>query len=327
MNKILLYGIADLLAVIVLFIAVFLKYGTRRKCSKTFNGLSELPDSMTPAEVNSYVFKSSDNIRSLTATIMELARLGYIQFETTISKQGIFKKVNTAINIKIVRGSNLNLKKYERLVLNFLNQVYTGGFTIESYMNENPDGVFSFLNDYNEAIKETIRDEYSIYWEEAPWKAKTLLLIASVLNVFFAAISCVNKNYIILVTLVPAIILTTFGAVSLRRKSQQGINSECGWKVFRECLKNFSKSKDEELPEIAFWEHYISYAAAFGLSKQVIKQIKAEYPDVKKEYYGTWYNYFGYMYGDSKAIESIDTLNTFIDNLYRIWDSAASGKK
>lgn len=327
MNKILLYGIADLLAVIVLFIAIFLKYGTRRKCSKTFSGLSELPDSMTPAEVNSYIFKSSDDIRSITATIMELARLGYIQFETIIKKQGIFKKVNTAINIKIVRGANLNLKKHERLLLNFLNQVYTGGYTIESYMNENPDGVFSFLNDFKEAIKETIRDEYSIYWEEAPWKAKTLLLIASVLNVFIAAINCINKNYIILITLVPAIILTTFGAVSLRRKSQQGINSECGWKAFRECLKNFSKSKGEELPEIALWEHYISYAAAFGLSKQVIKQIKAEYPDVKKEYYGTWYNYFGYMYGDSKAIESIDTLNTFIDNLYRIWDSAASGKK
>lgn len=326
-NQMLLYGLFDLIAVSVLYLLLFIKYGTRHRCSKTINGLSELPDSMTPAEANSYIFKSSDDIRTITATILELARLGYIQFETIIKKQGIFKKVNAAVNIKIVRGANLNLKKYERLLLNFLNQVYTGGYTIESYMNENSDGVFGFLSDFKEAVKETIKDEYSIYWEEAPWKAKALLLIASILNVFLAAVSCINKNYIILIALIPAIIITTGGAVSLRRKSQHGINSEYGWKGFKESLKHFSKSEEEELPEITLWEHYISYAVAFGITKQVLKQIKYAYPDIKKEYYGTWYNYFGYMYGDSKTIEGIDMLNSFIDNLYHIWDAASLSRK
>lgn len=44
-------------------------------------------------------------------------------------------------------------------------------------------------------------------------------------------------------------------------------------------MKDYSLLHEKEVPAVAIWEKYLVFATAFGISKEVIKQLKLVYPN------------------------------------------------
>ena len=61
---------------------------------------------------------------------------------------------------------------------------------------------------------------------------------------------------------------------------QIGIDYRESLRALQRYMSEFSEFKDKGLPEIALWEYYIIFAEAFGISKKVLQQIKASYPNI-----------------------------------------------
>lgn len=321
-KNLLLYGSADIIGTLILIIVFFVRYGLRHKTEVNYDYLGELPSDMHPAEVNAYLKHSVPDSDAFTASILNLSRRGHIQFETILGKAGILKKGKTIINIKIINKEEEDLKAYEKGLLEFMKEVYASGNDLKEYCLQNSLQAYEFFYKWKEQVKESVNENYEYYYEIAPWGVKAALISISALNMLWAAISCINRQFQVFEFAIPVIVISICSIGMLKRKSQKGVNEEQSWKAFKRFLKNFSKLDRHDLPEISKWEEYLVYASALGAANQVLKQLTDVYPEVKQEYYGSWFNYFGYMYGESNTIESMSTLKTFIKALSEMVDDA-----
>ena len=62
--------------------------------------------------------------------------------------------------------------------------------------------------------------------------------------------------------------------------TEKGAEEKEQWKGLKKYMLNFSLLNEKEVPDLILWEEYLVYATAFGISKKVIEQMKALYPEV-----------------------------------------------
>ena len=62
---------------------------------------------------------------------------------------------------------------------------------------------------------------------------------------------------------------------------QEGVNHREMLKAFERYMLEFSEFRNKGVPEISIWEYYIIFAMAFGISKKVLEEINACYPNVE----------------------------------------------
>lgn len=66
----------------------------------------------------------------------------------------------------------------------------------------------------------------------------------------------------------------------------QGSQEKEEWNALVNYMKHFSKFEEKGVPDLILWEQYLVYATTFGIADEVIKQMKAKYPEVfVKEYW------------------------------------------
>lgn len=322
----LLYGFIDLGFTIALIIVFYIKYGLKHKPTFKYDYLTELPDNMSPAEINAYLRHNNSGSAALISTILDLGMREFIQFETVVKKSGFLKKRRTIINIKVIKKNDINIKKYEQELLVFLDEVYRSGCDIKEYSYINKAQTYYFFKEWKALVKESIYNDYEDYFETSPYSIRAVLLTVSALNMLWLVMSCLRKEFILLTLIIPSISISIGSIAMLKRKSQRGSDIEHSWRAFRRFLKNFSKLERVEIPEISTWERYIVYAEALGVVKQALGQLPAVFPEVKEEYYGSWFNYYGFMYGEVNAIEAFSSLNTFLESLSKPWNLAFNTK-
>lgn len=317
-----IFGGINLAAAIILVIVLFIKYGMEHRPSARYKYFGELPDHMLPAEVNTYLRHNNPNSAAVTATILDLSRRGYIEFEIIIKKEGFFKRGKAIVNIKALEKEYDGLRDYEKILLNLLDDIYSSCINFKEYYSKNPSSMYDFLDKWKTLVKQSIEENYYNYFETAPWGARAALLTLSMLNVLWSVLSCLKKELIILIFTVPAVFILLFGTKILKRKSQKGADSMYRWKAFKKYLRNFLSLDSDEIPEISIWQKYLVYAVSLGEEKQVLKQLTRAYPEVKKQYYGSWFNYFGFMYGEANTIESLPMLESLLETLSQAWAEA-----
>lgn len=321
-----IYGLIDLCFTVTLIIVFYIKYGLRHKPTATYDYIIELPDNMSPAELNAYLRHSNPSPSAVTSTILDLSIRGFIQFETVLERPGLLKKGKTAINMKVIKKDDMSIKEYERELLYFLDEVYLSGYDIKEYSSMKSLLVHNFFNKWKKLVRKSVLEDYKDYFETGPWGVRIVLLTLSTLNVLWIAISSLKKEFTMIIPVVPAIIISLCGISILKRKSQKGIDNEYLWRAFRSFLKKFSKLERAEVPEISIWERYLVYAEALCISKQVLRQLPAAFPEIKEKYYISWFNYYGYMYGETNASESYTRLSSFIESLAKSWIAAFHAK-
>ncbi len=65
--------------------------------------------------------------------------------------------------------------------------------------------------------------------------------------------------------------------VFLSRRSQKGADQLRLWQAFRRYLHDFSRLEEAEPPAVALWDHYLVYAVSLGVAKEVVRQLPLVY--------------------------------------------------
>ena len=86
------------------------------------------------------------------------------------------------------------------------------------------------------------------------------------------------------------------------------------------------------MPQLILWEHYLVYAVALGVAKEVIKQLPIVYPQVNDPNY-QFAPYWGSMYHSRYSSDGIlqdtsyagfNTLSSLVDSMDATWNNAYS---
>lgn len=67
--------------------------------------------------------------------------------------------------------------------------------------------------------------------------------------------------------------------------TQKGEEESEQWKGLANYIKDYSLLKEKEIKSLAIWEKYLVFATTFGIAKEALKEMEAEYPEVFIEKY------------------------------------------
>lgn len=91
----------------------------------------------------------------------------------------------------------------------------------------------------------------------------------------------------IIILLLPIIMLLLYKnklKYKLRNKisviTQLGFDEKQQWEGLKNYLEDYSLLNEKGITDLVMWEKYLVYATAFGISEKVLKQMKADYPEV-----------------------------------------------
>lgn len=250
----------------------------------------DLPyEDATPAEALFALYEGKLNSfeSTFSATILDLCLKKYIALEA--EKEEITQ--SEIIKITILDREDTELKKDEKLILDFLKEVSkdkkeltTSDITL--YLKSNISKVNQLIVEL-EKIEKGVGEDKKIYIRENDKKA-TKYKTNGVIYIFFA---------LVLIYIVPlAIILFINGIVleiiasKINIFTQKGIDEKEQWKAFKKYMEEFSLLKEKEIPSLVVWEKYLIFATAFGISEKVLKQLKVVYPEIT-DMSSTMYSY------------------------------------
>lgn len=250
----------------------------------------DLPyEDATPAEALFALYEGKLNSfeSTFSATILDLCLKKYIALEA--EKEEITQ--SDIIKITILDREDTELKKDEKLILDFLKEVSkdkkeltTSDITL--YLKSNISKVDQLIVEL-EKIEKGVGEDKKIYIRENDKKA-TKYKTNGVIYIFFA---------LVLIYIVPlAIILFINGIVleiiasKINIFTQKGIDEKEQWKAFKKYMEEFSLLKEKEIPSLVVWEKYLIFATAFGISEKVLKQLKVVYPEIT-DMSSTMYSY------------------------------------
>ena len=248
----------------------------------------KLPADYPPAEL-AILYRQNIESRDLTATLLDLARRGFLKIEEAPNLQGKPKKEQ--FTYKFVRKepdpeNQATLRLYERQVLDLL-------FTVIGAEEVTLEDIQTFAKDY--------RKEFTAFWDE--W-AKTikaeaeqhnffdanskkrvlwffipsfalflLAIVPFVLEMFFSGTACI----------VMGVVMTITVAIASTRRSSTGNLEYTQWRAFRRYLQHFSRVEDTRTVSPGIWESYLPYAVTLGVANKVIKEWSFAFPSLAEQ--------------------------------------------
>ena len=84
-------------------------------------------------------------------------------------------------------------------------------------------------------------------------------------------------------------------------------------------MEDFSLLKDKDIPSLVVWEKYLVFATAFGISSEVLKQLKVIYPELSDM------NSALYSYSYIHLVNSFDIGSCISSSVYSAVPSSGSG--
>jgi uncharacterized membrane protein len=248
----------------------------------------KLPADYPPAEL-AILYRQNIESRDLTATLLDLARRGFLKIEEAPNLQGKPKKEQ--FTYKFVRKepdpeNQATLRLYEQQVLDLL-------FTVIGAEEVTLEDIQTFAKDY--------RKEFTAFWDE--W-AKTikaeaeqhnffdanskkrvlwffipsfalflLAIVPFVLEMFFSGTACI----------VMGVVMTITVAIAATRRSSTGNLEYTQWRAFRRYLQHFSRVEDTRTVSPGIWESYLPYAVTLGVANKVIKEWSFAFPSLAEQ--------------------------------------------
>ena len=276
----------------------------------------ELPSELRPALVEVLLHEGGPiTPRSFTATLFDLARRGFLEFEDRkVEKHGLLgskEKLETTVTLKKDYARDQELLPYEKDLLNLLfntiiSQSHERGAQLEinelqSYLKKNPREFQTWYQAWAKGIrKQAARLQFI---ERQSLKAR---------NVFLAVTLPLG-----ILTLNPLLVLLA-GVFSpkLKRRAAPWARENELWKGLDRFLDEFSSF--EELPPEAYklWEHYLVFGIIFGNAKKILKMLpiilKDERSAVPVWYYGFDRSAFAGMGQIAGMVQSIEAMATSI---------------
>lgn len=241
--------------------------------------------------------------RALSAVILDLTRRHYLEVEPVPNaKSG----EEYRITFPQVADSMLkDLKPHERLVYNLLLKAKSNGNTLagaadgvtmkefQKYAKADYLEVNNLMKDFEKSSGQKFsRGKY------AP--PKTRFKEAGI-GMLVAAIALLIVAFRFAMFFAPGLGVAGL-ALSLLAPKMKRLNKE-GERIYRQLkglekyMLDFSNLKEYDVPKLILWEEYLVYATMMGISKEVIKNLKLVYPELRDDFRGGMYGYNrGYLF-------------------------------
>lgn len=289
--------------------------------------LRELPDEYPPA-VAGYLWKFGKvDMQDFVATIMDMGRRGIIKIaETTETQSGLFgSKTRYEYTIeRMPRDGRISLLSIDGMIYDLLfNTIGKGDSVtmgqIKKYAQTNPQKFKNKIDEWektvsNEAEKHGFieaRGTYAMYANIAAGSVVAVIGFALLVNEFYTGV----------VALILGIFQTLVSSL-FKRRSHKGALQYRQWSAFRRFLLHFSNMKEALPSSMTIWEHYLVYAAALGVAKEVIEQLKVVLPSMGQDAYAgpAWFQSSRGVSG----LAAMDSLNSSFSNMTSVANSAMS---
>ena len=268
-------GLALLLAVPAMLYLVWFMFGRDPNVGLVAEYITEPPSDL-PAGVAGALVDERADLRDLTATMIDLARRGFL----TMEEREVKGSFGSAAKRFILKKKNA-LSDARRHETELYNALFIRGDEVD--LGKLPEGFFTRLPTieaalYGEAVKEKL---FSV----SPDQVRGGYTTVGVMLVVFAFVAGVIAFGILdavsLSALCPVIPIGVFGVglaimgQSMPRKTRKGAEEAAKWKAFQKYLGNIQKYKDVKEATDQF-EKYLPYAIAFGLERRWINAFAAE---------------------------------------------------
>ncbi|MBF6626831.1 DUF2207 domain-containing protein [Aerococcaceae bacterium zg-BR9] len=259
----------------------------------------ELPEDITPAIMATSVFRTRPTTDDLSATIVDLARKGYLTLtEIAKEKRGLFSR-GESTTIAIEPGPNYQqteaLQKHEKYALSYVL----------------PNGTPTTLQALEERAaksKATAKKQYKLWTsftnfteirglklrgsqseQQFAVAMATMSMIAiPIFTVFNAIILDYTpyNDYLFIIIIIGAICFVASGIariwMSMRpiRTAEQDIRIQ-EWTGFKNMLNDIGNFKMREIASLELWEEYLVYAISLGVADRVIEAMKIQFKPVE----------------------------------------------
>ena len=307
----------SMLAIIIFNIIVIIKYYIKSKSdqkvpemlSKYFR---EIPggNNSTPGEAAYLYFYKEEfdkkNESSMVAgTILDLATRKQIKLDcengnvyVTITGNGSELKSDELSIFKLLKSCAGSDKRFEisKLKSYAKKEFFKYSDAINNFVNKARDSLYkqNFVDKANENIIRKAKDS-KLRTGFVKWTIIILLVILGLCFVPYVEDWLIEwwgiayvSNYLIFLGYVIPYFLTVYLKNKLLFKmdgkiaaiTQSGFEMQNKWIGLVNYMKDFSLIDEKTVPDLILWEKYLVFATTFGISKQVIEQMKAKYPKV-----------------------------------------------
>jgi len=228
------------------------------------------PDDLSPGEVGTLVDEYA-NLRDVTATVIDLARRGFMTI-TEEPKKGPFGKIKFSLDYnKVDEGK---LKPYE---ISILDMLFTKDRNIPAVLTKLHPNAYKDLQEAQKYLYEDLSSRG--YFEGRPDEIRNKYLIAGIGTIFaaiflgsFIAPFLASPASLYFALIVSGIIIIAF-SFFMPARSALGRKSLAEVVGFKEALK-LGSWREKIYEKHNFFEEVLPYAIAFGITEKFIKAFK-----------------------------------------------------
>lgn len=287
---------------------IYFKYGREPKIDYHAIYEREPPTDSRPAVVNAIVQGKigTPTMNGFTATVMDLANLEYISLRTLKSEErkalGLFKSESEDVLIEIrdnhpymeSKGDRRELEDFEKDVFNLLKNHASGGKVSWNTLKEElgkGTSFYDFITAWNKKVKaHTGVDKLFLPTGNQYIVGFGLPTVIAGLVYFFAGSEYFPTNEFPLASDLNLLIVLILGfecvmliASSMFEKTMGSWTPEGRfyyerWNNFKKYLTDFSALKEHPPESIKIWDHYLVYATALDVAKEVIENMSLVVP-------------------------------------------------
>ena len=319
---------------IILFFVFYIKFGREPKIDYERQFEQEPPRDIPPAFLgvimNQKALNRNDMGKAFTATLLDLARRGYMTVEEEKMKILFIKKeylVFTFTEKMMNINSDTDLLPFENDVLVLLKQISNDGRTISTLeiekwgkkISQQKSNFLLFIEDWGKSIKNWWESHYFYTYDERAEIKKQHYLIFSVVSfiggVFLVIFSAIHWGFggssglvVLSIILFPLIIIFALIArKSLGRWSKEGLLEFRRWTAFKRFITNYSLMKEAPPILLQIWDRYLIYAVALGVAEKLLKNLKIYIQETGSELsHPSWYQV---PHGAVFTMTTLDTLS------------------
>ncbi|MCE5223469.1 DUF2207 domain-containing protein [bacterium] len=278
------------LFLIYLFYRLYKKYGAELPLANESIYYREPPSELRPAIAGLLFSFEVYNPRFLQATILDLIRRKWIQYDEI---PGNFLTRNYRMTKLTNEKDTLN--EYEKILMEKILFDKNDTETIKSLkakFNTSKTIYYYAFQSFMTQVRQDLADKG--YFDKKSHSISNIILIVGILlcmsnfvlgislsTYFFGA---PRYGYLILF---PVGLLFIIGHGSLKRRTQSGREEFSKWKAFKSFMSDFSNLKEYGPKSLIIWERFLVYATAFGIASVVLKALKVMAPTLPDQNSGT----------------------------------------
>ncbi len=250
----------------------------------------DIPEGWTPAEMCPlyyYFDKKTVYIdESMSATILDLARRGYIE----IYDDG---EDDTKSQLKLLNLDKSRLKVHEGILMSLLenvaqiDQVFDMD-DFENYLKLNETYAIEQIEQYRIAAEKHTKD-MGLFMTKDPVQKK-VSIASSVLIILSLVLFFIDYVYLYLGMFLWSEIALFFLAVMLassasvsNRLTKQGEEWYLYFHRLGDYMEDFSSLDEHDVSALTLWDEYMVYATAMGIAEKVSKNMQIAYPSRQEQ--------------------------------------------